>query len=142
MSDGGDTPALVCAVSRYGALGSIGATSHSQHRSRRQHTLFGPAHRDLSASTLRTSAAAGDSAGAEPRGGAPYYAELGLPPPEPPTVQRLRSTNRLLLRSRAARPSSASRFALLPPEAIAVVKTRGMFVMSRFERTLQAITPC
>jgi nitronate monooxygenase len=144
MAGDGDTPTLVSAVSKCGALGCIGATYLSPAQIAETARAVRPVHRDLSASTFaplpRPEMVLEQSLAGERV--TPYYAELGLAPPEPPTVQRLRSTNRLLLRSRAARPSSASRFALLPPEAIAAVKTRGMFVMSRFERTPKAITPC
>ena len=92
MAGGGDTPALVSAVSRCGALGCIGATylspaqiaetAHAvQIRTSRPFgiNLFAPLpppetvpERSLAVERVT-----------------PYYVELGLPPPEPPTAQRL-----------------------------------------------------
>jgi nitronate monooxygenase len=132
MAGGGDTPALVSAVSGCGALGCIGATylspaqiAKTAHAVRTRTSrpfginLFAP---------LPPPTMVPDEALAVERV-TPYYAELGLPPPEPPTVQRLPFDEQIAVALESGASVFSFTFALLPPEAITAVKTRGMFVM-------------
>jgi nitronate monooxygenase len=131
MAGGGDTPALVSAVSGCGALGCIGATYLSpaqiaeaalvvQTRTSRPFgiNLFAPLPLEMvPAPSLAVERVT------------PYYAELGLPPPEPPTVQRLPFAEQFAVALGSGASVFSFTFALLPPEVIAAAKTRGMFVM-------------
>ena len=132
MAGGGDTPALVAAVSGCGALGCIGATYLSPAQ------IAETAH----AVRTRTSRPFGINLFAplpppetvlEQRFAVervtPYYAELGLPPPEAPTVQRLPFDEQIAVALESGASVFSFTFALLSPEAIAAVKTRGMLVM-------------
>ena len=131
MAGGGDTPSLVAAVSESGGLGSIGASYMAPAqiaetlKAIREKTsrpfgvnLFAPLPapvppKDYAAAIARL---------------APYYAELGLPPPSAPVAANYGFDDQLavVLDSGAAVFSFA--FALVPREAIAAAKARGMFV--------------
>lgn len=130
MAGGGDTPALVTAVSEAGGLGSIGAAyltpdqiADSSRAVRERTTrpfginLFAPL----------PSPGPADAAAAIARV-APYYAELGLPPPEPPSLPASGFDAQL----RACLESGAAMFSftigLVPEEAIRAAQSRGMFV--------------
>ncbi|HYD66441.1 NAD(P)H-dependent flavin oxidoreductase [Azospirillum sp.] len=131
MAGGGDTPALVAAVSEAGGLGSIGAAYLTAEQLRdtvkavRAQTarpfgvnLFAP---------LPAPAAPADMAPALARV-APFYAELGLPAPEAP-VPAGTSFDALFptaLDSGAAVLSFT--FGLLPDAAVRAAKERGMLL--------------
>lgn len=131
MAGGGDTPALVAAVSEAGGLGSIGAAYLTAEQLRdtvsavRARTarpfgvnLFAP---------LPAPAAPADMTDALARI-APFYAELGLPAPEMPAPAGT-SFDALFptaLDSGAAVLSFT--FGLLPDAAVRAVKERGMLL--------------
>ena len=141
MAGGGDTPGLVAAVSNAGGIGFIGAAyltpaqiadsarSVQALTSRRFGiNLFAPLPtppaRDLSAAIARL---------------APYYAELGLPPPSLPKAP----TDDFDAQLGAALESGASAFSftfgLLPPGAVAAIKARGVKLLGTATTVAEAI---
>jgi nitronate monooxygenase len=142
LAGGGDTPALVAAVSEAGALGFIGAAylTPSQileaSRAVRARTarpfgvsLFVP---------LRPADVPEDARFALERV-APYYAELGLPPPTAPASTADAFEDQLA----AALDSGASvfsfTFGMLPASAVEAVKRRGMFLIGTATTVEEAI---
>lgn len=132
MAGGGDTPALVASVSAAGGLGFIGAAYlapaqiAAAARAVRAHTerpfginLFAPLPAPVPPNTI---AAALERL-------APFHAELGLPPPALPEASGPAFADQLaaILDSGAAVLSVT--FGLLPPEATAAAKARGMMVI-------------
>jgi nitronate monooxygenase len=132
LAGGGDTPALVAAVCEAGGLGFIGASyltaeqigeASQEVRTRTSRpfgiNLFAP---------LPTPDASRDPQPALERV-APFFAELGLPPPVVP-VRAADSFNEQLA---AALESGASAFSftfgILPKNAIEAIKGHGMFVI-------------
>ncbi len=131
MAGGGDTPALLAAVSESGGLGSVGASYMAPTqiaevlkaiRAKTERpfgiNLFAPlpppvAPKDYTAAIARL---------------APYYAELGLPPPSAPVAASYGFDDQLaaVLDSGAAVFSFA--FAPVPRDAIVAAKARGMLV--------------
>jgi len=131
MAGGGDTPALVAAVCEAGALGSIGATYLTPQqivetcaavRARTQRpfgiNLFVP-ERSLPDDIEMGTAVARV---------APFYKELGLPPPEPPS----RAARDFNVQLDAALDGGASvfsfTFGMLPSSARDQVKARGLML--------------
>lgn len=132
MAGGGDTPDLVAAVCEAGGLGSIGAaylapqqiTDVAQAVRTRTNRAYGI--------NLFAPVPAPDvprNPGAAVNRVAPYFAELGLPPPTVPTV----APDTFEAQLAAVLDSGASvfsfTFGLFPASAIEAVKRRGMFVM-------------
>lgn len=142
LAGGGDTPDLVAAVCEAGAFGFIGAAYltpdqlHATARTVRSRTsrpfgvnLFAPLPspeppRDVQPALERV---------------APYYTELGLPAPGPPALGASSFEQQLA----AALESGASVFSftlgLLPAQAIAAIKARGMFLMGTATTVEEAI---
>ncbi|HEX7927207.1 MAG TPA: nitronate monooxygenase, partial [bacterium] len=131
MAGGGDTPALVAAVCEAGGFGSIGATyltpekaldAAKQVRAKTQRpfgiNLFAPMSKPVTE---------GPVAKAVERI-APYYAELGLPAPQPPayTGDTFDQLLPAVLESGAAVFSFT--FGLVPPEAFQRIRARGMLI--------------
>jgi len=130
MAGGGDTPALVGAVCEAGALGSIGATyltpgqiaeacAAVRSKTRRPFgiNLFVP-DAPLPAGPIDPSAAAARVA--------PFFEEVGLPTPEPPTPPA-RDFDAQLDAALAGGASLFSfTFGMLPPAARQKVKARGL----------------
>ena len=132
MAGGSDTPSLVAAVSEAGGFGTIGAAYLTPEqitdaaKAVRAKTgrpfgvnLFAPLPspeppKDYSSALARV---------------APYYAELGLPPPVEPVLPNAGFAEQFaaVLDSGAAAFSFA--FNLVPDEVIAAAKARGMLVM-------------
>src|SRR5262245_31839197 len=142
LAGGGDTPALVAAVGEAGALGFIGASYLTPPqiaeaaRAVRALTkrpfginLFAPAPTppapDPSAALARV---------------APYFAELGLPPPTAPAA----FTDTFPALFEAALASGASAFSftfgVLPAGAVDTIKARGMFLMGTVTNVQEART--
>jgi nitronate monooxygenase len=132
MAGGGDTPALVAAVCEAGGLGCIGAAYSTPDQI---HALAQEVRK-------RTSAPFGVNLFATPElpefpedpgpslaRVAPFYAELGLPPPSLPPMKSGQFAEQLA----AVRESGAAVFSFtfgtLPATAIDAIKGRGMFVM-------------
>jgi nitronate monooxygenase len=141
MAGGGDTPALVSAVVEAGGFGVIGATYLSPRE-------IGEAARAVRARTAKPfgvnlfaplpAKPQADAAAAVARV-APYYAELGLPPPALPASGGFVFDEQL----RAALDCGAAvfsfTFGLLPADAMAAVKARGAFVMGTATTVEEAV---
>ncbi len=132
MAGGGDTPELVAAVCEAGALGFVGAAYLSPEqmvevsRAIRAKTAR-PFGINLFAPTPAPDRQA-DPAPALHRV-APFYAELGLPPPDLPA----RTSSGFDAQLAAALESGASvfsfTFGIPPTKAIGAIKARGMFLI-------------
>jgi len=131
MAGGGDTPGLVAAVCEAGGLGCIGAAystpdqiyALAQEVRRRTSAPFGI---NLFA-TLEVPELPADPGPSLARV-APFYAELGLPPPSlPPMKSQFADQLAAVLETGAAVFSFT--FGMLPATAIDAIKGRGMFVM-------------
>src|SRR6267142_1144713 len=142
LAGGGDTPALVAAVSEAGGLGFIGAAyltaaqiaeSAKEVRARTGRpfgiNLFAPLPAPAPVDTARALARV-----------APYYAELGLERPAPPALP----SDTFDVQLAAALDSGAAvfsfTFGVLPAAALAAIKARGMFVMGTATTVEEAIT--
>jgi len=143
LAGGGDTPALVAAVSESGALGFIGAAYLTAaqiaeaSRAVRARTarpfginLFAP----------RPALALPPDASAALARVAPYFAELGLPPPAPPAP----APDAFDAQLAAALESGAAVFSftlgVLPAPVIAAIKARGMFLLGTATTVEEAVT--
>lgn len=142
MAGGGDTPSLAAAVSEAGGLGSIGGAYMSPAqfadtlKAVRGKTgrpfnanLFAPlpapmAPRDYAADIARL---------------APYYAELGLPPPSAPVAPNFGFADQVgaVLDSGAAVFSVA--FAPPPRDAVVAARSRGMLVVGTATTVEEAV---
>jgi nitronate monooxygenase len=131
LAGGGDTPALVAAVSEAGGLGFIGAAyltpaqladSAQQVRARTRRpfgvSLFAPQPApptaDASAAVARL---------------APYYAELGLERPGPPALPADTFDAQLAAALECGARLFSFTFGVLPPAALAAIRARGMLVV-------------
>ncbi len=132
LAGGADTPALVAAVSEAGGIGCIGLAYTAPAQ-------IGEVARAVRARTARPfgvnlfapqplPTASVDVAPALARV-APFYAELGLPPPEPPKAQPLPFEAQLEAALATDAALFSFTFGLLPAEAIAAIKARGLFLM-------------
>ncbi len=141
LAGGGDTPALVAAVSEAGGLGFIGAAyltaaqiaesaKEVQARTGRPFgiNLFAPLPAPAPVDTAPALARV-----------APYYAELGLERPAPPALP----SDTFDVQLAAALDSGAAvfsfTFGVLPAAALAAIKARGMFVMGTATTVEEAI---
>jgi nitronate monooxygenase len=142
LAGGGDTPELVAAVSEAGALGFIGAAYLSPQqitatgRAVRQRTarpfginLFAPLdtietsrHTELALARL-----------------APYFKELGLPPPEPPVRCAYSFEEQLAAALDVGASAFSFTFGLLATETIDAIKARGLFVMGTATTVSEAL---
>lgn len=131
LAGGGDTPALVAAVSEAGGLGFIGAAyltpaqiaDRAKDVRARTNRPFGinlfaplppPPTTDAAAALARV---------------APYYAELGLERPAPPALPADTFDAQLAAALDSGAAVFSFTFGMLPPAALAAIKARGMFVM-------------
>ena len=141
LAGGGDTPALAAAVSEAGGLGFIGAS------------YLTPAQAVASAEAVRARtnrpfginlfAPLPPSPPSDPGPAlgrlAPYYAELGLPPPAAPEApaETFPSLFAAALES-GARVFSFT-FGLIPPDAMEALHGRGMFVIGTATTVAEAV---
>jgi len=132
LAGGGDTPDLVAAVCEAGGLGFVGAA----YLSPEQIIETARAIRARTARRFGISLFAPLSAPAPPRDPraalervAPYYAELGLPPPAPPALGPDRFPEQLAMALESGASVFSFTFGVLPPGAIEAVKARGMFLI-------------
>jgi nitronate monooxygenase len=142
LAGGGDTPALVAAVSEAGALGFVGASYLTPD----QIAAAAQAVRSLTARPFGINLFAPSPAPALPANAraalerlAPYFAEFGLPPPAVPAA----AADAFPALFEAALASGASAFSftfgVLPAGAIAAIKTRGMFLMGTATNVAEAV---
>jgi len=131
LAGGGDTPRLVAAVSEAGGIGFIGAayltpqqiveTAHAVRKLTSQPfgvNLFAP---------VRPAEGTPDVRRALERVSG-YYAELGLAPPVPPSLPSDTFPAQLEAAVDTGAASFSFTFGLIPAEAVAAVKSRGMFL--------------
>jgi nitronate monooxygenase len=142
LAGGGDTPALVAAVAEAGALGFIGASYLTPAQ-------IGDAARAVRGLTGRPFGInlfapapippLPPSAQAAVTRVAPYFAELGLPPPAIPAApaDAFPALFEAALASGAAAFSFT--FGVLPPDAIRAVKAKGMFLMGTATNVAEAL---
>jgi nitronate monooxygenase len=142
LAGGGDTPALVAAVSEAGALGFIGASYLTPD----QIAATAQAVRKLTARPFGINLFAPSNAPAAPANAraalervAPYFAELCLPAPAAPAA----AADTFPALFEAALASGASvfsfTFGVLPAGAIAAIKARGMFLMGTATNVAEAV---
>lgn len=142
MAGGGDTPALVAAVSEAGGLGFIGAN----YSTPAQIAEASQAVRDRTNRAFGINLFAPQPAPTPPADTttamarlAPYHDELGLPAPAPPTAPA--DTFDALLA--AALDSGAAGFSFtsgIPPQdAVLAIKQRGMFLMGTATTPAEAV---
>ena len=141
LAGGGDTPALVAAVSEAGGLGFIGAAyltpaqlteSAAEVRARTRRpfgvNLFAPlpppAATELAAALARM---------------APYYTELGLAMPVPPAAPADSFDAQLAAGLDRGAAVFSFTFGVLPPAALAALRTRGLFVMGTATTVEEAV---
>jgi nitronate monooxygenase len=131
LAGGGDTPALVAAVAEAGALGFVGAayltpaqiTETARAVRERTNRPFG-----ISLFAPQPPPAMEDPGRALARV-APYFAELGLMPPEPPRPVADPFDDQLAAALESGAAAFSFTFGLLPAGAIASIKARGMFLL-------------
>jgi nitronate monooxygenase len=142
LAGGGDTPALVAAVSEAGALGFIGASYLTPD----QIAAAAQAVRRLTARPFGINLFVPAPAPAAPANAsaaldrvAPYFAEFGLPAPAVPAA----AADTFAALFEAALASGASvfsfTFGVLPTGAIAAIKARGMFLMGTATNVAEAV---
>jgi nitronate monooxygenase len=131
LAGGGDTPALVAAVCEAGGIGFIGAayltpaqiaeTAQAVRAATRRPfgiNLFAP---DATASPALDGARAASRV-------APFFAELGLPPPSPPAAAPSPFAAQFAAALETGAAAFSFTFGLLPSDAVAVIKERGLFL--------------
>jgi len=141
MAGGGDTPALVAAVSEAGGLGSIGAA----YLSPRQILEAAAAVRARTARPFAVNlfaplpaAAPGDGARALARV-APFYAELGLAAPSLPASAPDAFPEQLAAALDSGAAVMSFTFGLLSADAVAAVKRRGMLLVGTATTVEEAV---
>jgi nitronate monooxygenase len=142
LAGGGDTPELVAAVCEAGALGFIGAAYLSPAQ-------IEEAARKLRATTSRPfginlfaplpAPAPPSDAQAALRRVAPFYAELGLPPPELPALKSLPFDAQLAAALESGAAAFSFTFGVLPPAAMERIKARGMLVFGTATTVEEAV---
>lgn len=141
MAGGGDTPALVAAVSKAGGLGCIGAAyltpeaieaGAAEVRSRTDRpfgiNLFAP-------TTLPERPDPGPALDRV----APYYAELGLPPPAAPEPPADAFADQLAACLASGAAVFSFTFGVLPADAVAEIKARGMVLLGTATTVEEAV---
>ena len=142
LAGGGDTPALVAAVCEAGALGFIGAAyltpaqiaeAAREVRARTARpfgiSLFAP---------VRAPAMPPDPTAALNRV-APFYRELGLPEPSVPQVAGDTFAGLLAAALESGASVFSFTFGIMPADAIAAIKRRGMFLAGTATTVEEAI---
>jgi len=143
LAGGGDTPELVAAVCEAGALGFIGAAylsppqiAETAQAIRARTTrpfgvnLFAP---------LPAPAVVREPGPALARV-APFYAELGLPPPTLPAAGGDTFDEQLAAALDSGAAVFSFTFGLLPTSAMAAIKDRGMFLIGTVTTVEEAVT--
>jgi len=131
MAGGGDTPALVAAVANAGGLGSIGVAYLAP-------AAIEAAAKDVRAKTNRPFcvnlfAPMGLPELPDPRSAletvAPYFAELGLDPPEPPGPPADSFADQLAACLASDAAVFSFTFGIPPADAVTAIKARGMVLL-------------
>ena len=141
LAGGGDTPELVAAVANANALGFVGAAYLAPDQIRdavarlRQLTsrpfginLFAPLPADEAPAPERAMQAV-----------APYYRELGLPPPAAPAPPRHTFDQQLAACLESGAAAFSFTFGLLDAATVAAIKARGMFLIGTATTVAEAV---
>ena len=143
LAGGGDTPALVAAVSEAGALGSIGAS----YLTPGQIVETARAVRARTACPFGINLFAPLPAPEPPRepGRAldrlePFYAELALPRPELPALAADSFGEQLAAALESGASVFSFTFGMLPPAALEAIRARGMFVIGTATTVGEAVS--
>src|SRR5262249_40248798 len=142
LAGGGDTPALVAAVCNAGGIGFIGAAYLTPAQ-------IVQAANDVRAKTSRpfgvnlfapgaTASTATDATRAVARV-APFFAELGLPAPTPPAAAPSPFEAQFAAALDCGASAFSFTFGLLPPDAVAAIKARGMFLAGTVTTVEEAV---
>jgi nitronate monooxygenase len=131
LAGGGDTPALVAAVSEAGGVGSIGATYLTPAQiSETCAAVRGKTKQPFGVNLFVPDAPVPD--GVEMTAAvarvAKYYEELGLPRPEPPAMTRRDFDAQLDAALDGGAAVFSFTFGVLPPAAVRKVKARGVVI--------------
>lgn len=142
LAGGGDTPDLVAAVGEAGGIGFIGATySTPQQIADAAAAVRARTNRPFGINLFAPQPAPEPPRDASPALSrvAPYYVELGLPPPKAPAAL----ADSFAEQFRAALDSSAAVFSFtfgpLPSDAIAAIRSRGMVLVGTATTVDEAI---
>ena len=143
LAGGGDTPALIAAVCEAGALGFIGVAYLTPPQ------IFEVA-RAVRARTARPfginlfaplpAPAVVQAPGAALARVAPFYAELGLPPPALPTAGGDAFDDQLSVALDSGASVFSFTFGILPARAIEAIKGRRMFLIGTATTVEEAVT--
>ncbi len=142
LAGGGDTPALVAAVSEAGALGFIGAayltppqiTETTRAVRARTDRPFG-----ISLFSPLRVPNAGQDPGPALKRVAPFYAELGLPPPAVPSFPVDSFGEQLAAALETGALAFSFTFGVLPASAIELIKSRSMFLIGTATTVEEAV---
>jgi nitronate monooxygenase len=140
MAGGPDTPHLVAAVCEAGGLGSIGAAYLTPEQiADSTAAVRARTNRPFAINLFAPTPPAPTQPDTEARARlAPYFAELGLPPPAPPTpAPDFAAQFQAALESGA--PIISFTFGLLPPEAMAAARGRGRILIGTATTVVDAI---
>jgi nitronate monooxygenase len=142
LAGGGDTPAMVAAVSAAGGIGFIGAAYLTPTQiveaagAVRQRTdrpfginLFAPV--PVPAAPVNPAAAVARVA--------PYYVELGLPPPVAPAAGGFALADQLTAALDSGAAAFSFTFGIMPADAITAAKSRGMAVLGTATTVAEAV---
>ena len=142
LAGGGDTPALVSAVSNAGGLGFIGAGYLSPEQ-------IAQAARDVKAKTTRpfginlfaptAPASPSISPDVAIRRVAPYFSELGLAAPSLPAGTPFTFSDQLAAALESGASVFSFTFGVLPPEAMQALKQKNFFIMGTATTVNEAI---
>jgi nitronate monooxygenase len=142
LAGGGDTPDLVAAVCNAGGIGFIGAAYLTPPQ-------IAAAARAVRARTARPfginlfaplpAPDAPRDAGPVLRRVAPFFAELGLPPPQLPTSAGAPFAEQFAAALDSGAAVFSFTFGLLPETAVAAVKTRGMLLLGTATTVAEAV---
>ena len=142
MAGGGDTPALVAAVSESGGMGFIGAAYLTpQQIAEASQTVRARTKRPFGINLFAPQSAS--SASPDPTRAiervAPFYAELGLPPPAAPSSGGLVFEEQLAAALESGASVFSFTFGMPPASAIKAIKDRGMVLMGTATTVEEAI---
>jgi nitronate monooxygenase len=142
LAGGGDTPALIAAVGEAGALGFIGAAYLAPREiveAVRAVRALPPRPFGISLFAPSPPSAPGADATAALARLAPYFAELGLPPPAAPAPPADAFADQLAAALDSGAAVFSFTFGVLPATAIAAIKGRGMTVLGTATTVDEAI---
>jgi len=142
LAGGGDTPELVAAVCEAGALGFIGAAYLPPlHIIEAARAVRARTARPFGINLFAPLPAPGSIPDPQPALArvAPFYAELGLPPPALPAAGDMAFDEQLTVALDSGAAVFSFTFGTLPPSAIAAIKGRGMFLMGTATTVEEAI---